>query len=125
MLTLEFQKINLRVTQQSNKFCDTVKNLRGHLHLNSGRGVASFVEAQVPSYVKNEIVWRGKNLTLRIDKEGKLRGTFRVALPENFHDMQSLLNDLFEDFGAAIAQVEELSSARQPEKIQLIGGTAA
>ena len=125
MLTIEFPKINLRVTQQSNKFCDIVKNMRGHLHVNGEEGVASFVEeTRSPSSIKNPIVWNGNHLTLRIDKEGKLRGTFRVAIPETYDDLKELLEDLDYDFGLAVYHVEELSCARQPQKRHILGRSA-
>ena len=125
MITVEFPKINLRVTQQSNTFCDKVKNMRGHLNVNDARGMASFVEeTRSPSSIKNPIVWNGNHLTLRIDKEGKLRGTFRVAIPETYDDLKELLEDLDYDFGSAVYHVEELSCARQPMKRHILGGAA-
>ena len=125
MLTIEFQKMNLRVTQQSNTFCDTVKNMRGHLHVNGKKGVASFVEeTRGPSSIKNPIVWGGHHLTLRIDKEGKLRGTFRVDIPEDYDDLKTLTDELYYDFGSAIFHIDEFASARQPQKRHLLGRTA-
>ena len=125
MLTIEFQKMNLRVTQQSNTFSDIVNNMRGHLHVNSKAGVASFVEeAKSPSSIKNPIVWNGNHLTLRIDKEGKLRGTFRITIPETFEDMREMMEDLDYDFGSAVYHIEELSCARQPKKRHIVGRVA-
>ena len=126
MLTVEYQKMNLRVTQQSNKFSDMKKDVRGLLHVNNREGVASFVEeAKGPGDIKNPIVWNGNHLTLRIDKEGKLRGTFRVAVPENYEAMKELLDDLDYDFGSASYHIEELSCARQARQIHILGGGAA
>ena len=125
MLTIEFKNMNLRVTQQSNKFCDRVKNMRGHLHVNDEEGLANFVEeTRGPSSIKNPIVWNGNHLTLRIDKEGKLRGTFRVAIPETYEGLKELLEDLDYDFSSAIYHVEELSCARQPRKRHIVARIA-
>lgn len=121
MLTVEYQKMNLRVTQQSNKFSDIKRDLRGLLHVNSREGVASFVEeAKRPGDIKNPIVWNGNHLTLRIDKEGKLRGTFRVAVPETYEALKELLDDLDYDFGSATYHIEELSCARQARQIHIV-----
>jgi len=123
MLTVEYQKMNLRVTQQSNKFSDIKKDMRGLLHVNSREGVASFVEeTKGPGDIKNPIVWNGNHLTLRIDKEGKLRGTFRVTVPETYEALKELMDDLDYDFGSATYHIEELSSARQARKRHLMGG---
>ena len=125
MITVEFKNMKLRVTQQSNVFCDIVKNLRGHLHVNDKAGVASFVEeAKSPSSIKNPIVWNGHHLTLRIDKEGKLRGTFRIAIPEDFEDTKALTDELYYDFGSALYHIEELADARMPGKRHLMARSA-
>ena len=121
MLTVEYQKMNLRVTQQSNKFSDIKKDMRGLLHVNSREGVASFVEeGKRPGDIKNPIFWNGNHLTLRIDKEGKLRGTFRVAVPETYEGLKELLDDLDYDFNLALCHIEELSCARQARKIHIV-----
>lgn len=125
MLTVEYKKMKLRVTQQSNKFSDIRKDMRGLLHVNNREGVASFVEeAKRPGDIKNPIFWNGNHLTLRIDKEGKLRGTFRVAVPETYEALKELVDNLDYDFNLATCRIEELSAARQARKIHLIGGAA-
>ncbi len=125
MLTIEFQNMKLRLTQQSNTFCNIVKNLHGHLHVDGNNGVASFVEeTHGPSSIKNPIVWNGKHLTLRIDKEGKLRGTFRIDIPDDFEGMKALTDKLYYDFASAIYHIEELASARQPKKRHILGRSA-
>ena len=116
MITINYENIDLIVVQQDNEIFEGIKQMRGTLRVNSIEGVASFVEnAQRAASQKNPVFWAGKLLKMRIDKEGYLRGTFRIRIPKDSKSMQVLVNSLDNDFEDAVGHVDELFCAQQPK----------
>ena len=119
MTRVDYENVDLRVIQQGNEIHEEgIQSMRGLLSINHDNGIASFVEdcAKVRSS-KNPLWWKGKHVSLRIDKEGKLRGTFRIDIPQNEDALSQLVTRLDVDFGGVIARVSTLAKAKSPEKV--------
>ena len=116
MITVNHKGIDLRIMQQGNELAEGMQYMRGALSVNNDEGVATFVEDAKRVYVqKNPVFWKGMDLCLRIDKEGKLRGTFRVDIPTTKQGADALLNHIDEDFTQAFEKICDLCEAKIPQ----------
>lgn len=115
MTTLSYENVDLRVMQQSDEIQEVgVQTLRGALSVNHDEGVATFVEDKKRiACGKNPVFWGGQKLNLRINKDGKIRGTFCVDVPADIEKCEVLLEKLDEDFGKAIQKMYDLSCAKR------------
>ncbi len=118
MTTIKKENVQLTYHQQSYEIMDCgIQVMRGSLRMDHDNNVASFVEdCKSKGSSKNPVFWRGKHLSLRIDKEGKLRGTFRVDIPADADKCEQLLNRLDMDFMLTLDEISALSQSRRPKK---------
>ena len=116
MTNIIFQNIDLKVVQQSNEIVEEgVQNLHGALSVNHDNGLATFVEAKKkPKYSENLLLWEGAKLKLRINKDGKVRGTFVVDVPADMERCDEMLASLDHDFVTAIDKLCDYSYAKRP-----------
>ena len=117
MITVNHKGIDLRIMQQSNEVvAEGMQHMRGALSVNNDEGVATFVEDAKRVYApKNPVFWKGENLCLRIDKEGKLRGTFRVDIPTTKEGAAAMLDHIDQDFTQAYEKMLDLCEAKIPQ----------
>ena len=117
MITVNHKGIDLRIMQQGNEVvAEGMQHMRGALSVNNDEGVATFVEdAKRVHAQRNPVFWKGSGLCLRIDKEGKLRGTFRVEIPTTKQAADALLNHIDEDFTQAFEKICDLCEAKIPQ----------
>lgn len=116
MTTVKKDDVQLTYVQQSNEIVDSgLQVMRGSLSMDHNNNLAAFVEdCKTRSSVKNPVFWKGKHLSLRIDKEGKLRGTFRVDVPVDAGKCDKLEDRLEMDFEMALDALRALTQARRP-----------
>ena len=116
MVTVRKDDVQLTYVQQSNEIVDSgLQVMRGSLSMDHDNNLAAFVEdCKTRSSVKNPVFWKGKHLSLRIDKEGKLRGTFRVEVPTDAAKCDLLEDRLEMDFEMALDALRALTQARRP-----------
>ena len=117
MTTVKKDDVQLTYIQQSNEIVDSgTQVMRGSMTMDHDTNLATFVEdCKTKSSVKNPVFWKGKHLSLRIDKEGMLRGTFRVDVPTDPAKCEMLEDCLGLDFNRAIDALTALSKARSPK----------
>lgn len=118
MTTIEIENMDLRVVQQNSEVCESGKQyLRGAITINHDEGYATFVEnAKKATVSKNPILCQGQYLTLRTDKEGKVRGTFRVDVPINEKSLDTLASILIDDMSMALGCLDTLTDAHKSKK---------
>ena len=117
MTTVKKENVQLTYIQQSNEIVDSgTQVMRGSMTMDHDTNLATFVEdCKTKSSVKNPVFWKGKHLSLRIDKEGMLRGTFRVEVPVDAGKCDKLEDRLEMDFKMALDALTALSKARSPK----------
>ncbi len=118
MLAIRKDDVLLTYHQQSNEIVDHgTQVMRGSLSMDHDNNIASFVEdCKTKSTTKNPVFWKGKHLSLRIDKEGKIRGTFRIGVPSDLADSSLLVGSLGLDFTQVLDTIQKLSEGKSPRK---------
>ncbi len=126
MTTIKKENVQLTYHQQSNEIMDCgTQVMRGSFSMNHDNNIATFVEdSKTKGSTKNPVFWKGKHLSLRIDKEGKLRGTFRVDIPSDLARCDLLEERLDKDFAKALDALHALSCAKSPQRNKNTGKVA-
>ena len=105
MLTINFENINLSVTQRDSEVKLERRGMNGRIVVSPEENRACFMEAVSESIPRNPIVMRGKRLKLRVNSDGRIRGTFMLdgIANEDIEDVgreiDSLIVDLQREYG--------------------------
>ena len=78
MLTINFENINLSVTQRDSEVKMERRGMNGRIVVSPEENRACFMEAVSETIPRNPIVMRGKRLRLRTNSDGRIRGTFML-----------------------------------------------
>ena len=105
MLTINFENINLSVTQRDSEVKLERRGMNGRIVVSPEENHAWFMEAVSESIPRNPIVMRGKRLRLRTNSDGRIRGTFMLDGIDNEDietvgkEIDALIVDLQSEYG--------------------------
>ena len=117
MLTINFENINLSVTQRDSEVKMEKRGMNGRIVVSPEENHAWFMEAVSESIPRNPVVMRGKRLRLRTNSDGRIRGTFMLDGIDNEDietvgkEIDALIVDLQSEYG-----VKTLSLRRSKPK---------
>ena len=105
MITINYEDIELNVTQRGTDVKMQRNAMNGRIVLAPEEGRAWFMETTHDTIPRNPIVMRGKRLKLRVNSDGRIRGTFMLdgIANEDIEDVgreiDSLIVDLQREYG--------------------------
>ena len=105
MITINYEDIELSVTQRGTDVKMQRNGMNGRIVLAPEEGRAWFMETTHDTIPRNPIVMRGKRLKLRVNSDGRIRGTFMLdgIANEDIEDVgreiDSLIVDLQREYG--------------------------
>lgn len=117
MITINYEDIELNVTQRGTDVKMQKNSMNGRIVLAPEEGRAWFMETTHDTIPRNPIVMRGKRLKLRVNSDGRIRGTFMLDGIDNEDietvgkEIDSLIVDLQSEYG-----VKTLSLRRSKSK---------
>ena len=105
MLTINFENINLSVTQRDSEVKLERRGMNGRIVVSPEENRACFMESVYETIPRNPIVMRGKRLRLRTNSDGRIRGTFMLDGIDNEDietvgkEIDALIVDLQSEYG--------------------------
>lgn len=113
MITVLHEGLSLHIMQQGEVLREGEYRMQGSLQVNEAQGCATFVEHVTGETVRrNPVCWKGKHVTLRFNKSGKMRGTFFIEPSVSRRQFQDMEQELTDDLASLFEFLEELWVSR-------------